>query len=175
MRTVVLRVVALALLLLLVLVGAIAVRTMQRLPDTTVYLVRDLGTSFTLEPVHRRLGRGSVEERVRQQLATLAAGASDDAAERQLSTLVPADVVVRSARLDDGVLTVDLSMGFERGGGSAMMIGRLHQLFYTLTQPGDVDAVRLLLEGVEVRSFGGEGILVEQPWVRDGQPERPVW
>ncbi len=171
MRTVVLRVVALALLLLLALFGVIAVRTMQRLPDATIYLVRDRGTTFTLEPVHVRMGRVGVEERVERQVEALAEGAEGTG----LSTVVPEGVKVRAARLDGGVLTVDLSAEFASGGGSASMIGRLNQLFYTLTQPADVGAVRLLMEGEEVRVFGGEGIILDQPWVRAEQPDLPVW
>lgn len=171
-RTVVLRVVALALLLLLALVGAIALRAMQRLPDTTIYFVRDAGTTFTLEPVHRRTGRLELRERVERQLEALKEGPEPGSG---LSTVVPPDAELLGARLADGLLTVDLSAGFERGGGTAAMVGRLNQLFYTLTQPSDVDAVRLLIEGEEVRVFSGDGIIVDQPWVRARQPELPSW
>ncbi len=172
MRTVVLRVVALALLLLLALFGAIAMRTMQRLPDMTVYFVRDLGTSFTLEAVHERVGRLQPEARAQRQVQALAAGPVQGSA---LATTVPAGVRLRSAALDAGVLTVDLSGEFEEGGGSALMIGRLNQLFYTLTQPADVQAVRLLVDGREVHVFSSDGLQVEQPWVRSGKPSPPVW
>jgi spore germination protein GerM len=169
---VVLRVVALALLLLLALFGAIAMRTMQRLPDMTVYFVRDLGTSFTLEAVHERVGRLRPEARAQRQVQALVAGPAQGSS---LATAVPVGVLLRSATLDSGVLTVDLSGEFELGGGSALMIGRLNQLFYTLTQPADVQAVRLLVDGREVHVFSSDGLQVEQPWVRSGKPSPPVW
>lgn len=175
MRTVVLRVAALALLLLLALVAVITVRTLQRIPDTIVYFVRDGGQAFTLEAAHRRSGATVLRTRVERQVAALARGPEPQEAARGLSTAVPADVTVRDARLEDGVLTVDLSAAFERGGGSAAMLGRLHQLYYTLTQPSDVDALRIAVEGEVVEVFGGEGLLLEDPWVRADHPELPVW
>ncbi len=172
MRTVVLRVVALALLLLLALFGAIAVRTMQRLPDLTVYFVRDLGTSFTLVPDHEKVGRLQPEERVRWQVEKLVAGPEPGSG---LTTTLPEGTRLLGASTNGGVLTVDLSSEFEQGGGTALMAGRLNQLFYTLTQPKDVDAVRLRVEGREVFVFSGDGLEVEQPWVRSSHPELPVW
>lgn len=174
-RTVVLRVVALALLLLLALVAVITMRTLQRLPDTLVYFVRDLGTSFTLEPVVRKAGASGLSGRVKNQIAALAAGPSADETEEGLSSTVPAGVEVRSASLSDGTLTVDLSREFASGGGTASMLGRLNQLFYTLSQPSDVDAVVLEVEGETLRVLGGEGIIVDVPWVRSRHPERPTW
>lgn len=168
----VLRVVALALLLLLALFGAIAVRTMQRLPDMTVYFVRDLGTQFTLQAAHEKVGRLDPQERVRRQVAALIAGPPPGSG---LSTTLPAGTAVRGATLQGGVLTVDLSSEFEHGGGTALMAGRLHQLFYTITQPANVEAVSLHIEGQAVRLFSGEGLVIDQPWVRDQQPELPVW
>lgn len=167
-----LRVVALALLLLLALFGAIAVRTMQRLPDMTVYFVRDLGTSFTLEPVHEKVGRLQPEERARRQIQALVAGPTNG---NGTSTTLPAATELLSASLSDGVLRVDISEEFEQGGGTALMAGRLNQLFYTLTQPADVDAVSLHIQGREVFSFSGEGLEVDQPWVRSRHAGLPEW
>ena len=175
MRTVVLRVAALALLLLLSLVGVIAVRTLQRVPDTVVYFVSDRGTTFTLEGVTRRLGRQGPSERATAQVAALAHGPTADEAARGLRSNVPADTVLLGTAFAGGTLTVDLSGAFERGGGTAAMLGRLNQLFYTLTQPGDVSAVRLLLEGVPVSVFSADGLLVDDPWVRGERSGLPVW
>ncbi len=175
MRTVVLRVVALALLLLLALVAVITTRTLQRIPDMMVYMAVDRGVVFTLEAVPRRFGGRDVTARVAAQVEALARGPLPEEATRGLSSAVPADVELRSARLDDGVLRVDLSAAFERGGGTASMIGRLNQLYYTLSQPADVDAVVLAIEGSVVEVFGGEGILLDVPWVRDQHRGLPSW
>ena len=175
MRTVVLRVVALALLLLLALVAVITVRTLQRLPDTVVYFITSDGTSFQLAPAYRRAGRGDATSRAASAVAALAAGPSPDEAARGLSSAVPADTQVLDAKLSGGTLTIDLTASFERGGGSAMMVGRLNQLFYTLTRPEQVKGVVLEIEGRRVTVFAGEGIEIPSPWRRADHPELPVW
>jgi len=175
MRTVVLRVVALALLLLLALVAVITVRTLRRLPDTVVYFVASDGTSFRLEPAYRKGGRGDAAARAEREVAALAAGPTPSESARGLSNAVPADTQVLDARLDGTTLTIDLSAAFERGGGSAMMVGRLNQLFYTLTRPEGVDSVVLEIEGRRVTVFAGEGIEVASPWRRAAFPDKPVW
>ena len=176
MRTVVLRVVALALLLLLALVGVITWRTLSRLPDMLVYLARDTGRAFRLEAVPRvaRQG-GGIEERVRAQVAALTAGPTVEEAEEGLATVVPEGTRVLGAELEGGVLTVDLSREFTAGGGTSSMLGRLYQLYYTLSQPADVEAVSLLVEGRPLTVLGGEGIVVDPVWVRAEHPEAPAW
>jgi spore germination protein GerM len=173
-RTVVLRVAALALLLLLALVATLMVRTLQRLPDVTLYLIRSDDTSFTLEPVHRRLrpqelatgttSAGS-EASIRAAIEALAAGPTAREAERGLASEVPPDTRVLDVRLEDGEVTVDLSADFGAGGGTASMIGRLRQVQHTAARPAGVAAVRLLVDGEPLVALGGEGIMVEQPWV----------
>ena len=175
MRTVVLRVVALALLLLLALVAVITVRTLQRLHDTVVYFVASDGTSFRLAPAYRKAGRGDATSRAARAVAALAAGPTPDEAAKGLSSAVPADTQVLGATLSGGTLTIDLSAAFERGGGSAMMVGRLNQLFYTLTRPKDVQGVVLEVGGRRVTVFAGEGIEIPSPWRRADHRELPVW
>lgn len=175
MRTVVLRVVALALLLMLALVGVITARTLSRLPDLLVYYARDTGRAFTLEAVPRVARQRGLEERVRAQVAALAEGPTAAEAEDGLVTTVPAGTRVLGAELADGLLTVDLSREFTSGGGTASMIGRLNQLYYTLSQPGDVDAVSVRVEGRPLTVLGGEGIMVDPVWVRADHPAEPTW
>jgi spore germination protein GerM len=166
MRSVTLRVVALALLLLLVVVAGIALRTLRRLPDTIVYLVRDTGRTMTLEPVQRQGDRGDDAARARAALDALAAGPTAAEAARGLASEVPHDLEVRSVRVRDGLLEVDLGASFVAGGGSASMLGRLYQVAYTLTQPTSIDRVALFLEGEPLTVLGGEGVMVAHPWVR---------
>jgi spore germination protein GerM len=182
-RTVVLRVAALALLLLLALVAALTMRTLGQLPDVTIYLVRDDGASFVLEPVYRRLradardaaGATHPNERtVRVAIAALATGPSEEEAARGLGSEVPAGTRVLGVRLDDGVVTVDLSNDFTHGGGTASMLGRLHQVLHTAVRPSGVEAVRVLVEGRPLEVLGGEGIMVEQQW-RAPEAGLPRW
>lgn len=166
MRTVVLRVAALALLLLLAVFGVLATRTMQRLPDTVVYLVRDEGGSFTLEAVARRLRPEGALDAARAAVEALAAGPTAAEAARGLASEVPPGTDVRSVRWAGDVLVVDLDAAVAAGGGTASMIGRIAQLTYTLTQPRGVSAVEVRVDGRALEAWGGEGVMVAWPWRR---------
>lgn len=165
-RTVALRVVGLALLLLLVLVGTLVARSLQRMPDTVVYLVRSDEQTLTLEGVVRRLRPADDVAGARAAVAALAEGPTPAEAARGLSSELPTSTRVLDVFWDEDVLVVDLSEDVTRGGGSASMIGRLAQLTYTLTQPAGVDAVELRLEGEPVDAWGGEGVMMTWPWHR---------
>lgn len=181
-RSVVLRVSALALLLLLVLVAVLSVRTLNRLPDATIFLVRQQPTGMTLEPVFRRLragaasaAPGAAERWAAELLAALAAGPTAEEAAAGLSSALPADARLLGARLDDDTLVLDLSPEIASGGGSALMQARLYQLLYSFSQPAAVEAVALHIDGEPVRVFSGEGLLLAQPWVRAEHADAPRW
>jgi hypothetical protein len=100
-----------------------------------------------------------------------------------LVTAIPAGVTLNGVAIDNGVATVDLSAGFDAGGGSASMFARLAQVVYTLTQFGTVDKVAFELDGAPVTTFSGEGIILDGPVgraaFRDQLPaifmDRPAW
>ena len=169
------RAAALAFLLLLALLAVLGWRTLGRLPDTIVYFVQSHDATFTLEPGYRRTVRGDVEAHARAAIEELVQGPRPDEAARGLSTALPEDLEVRDVRLQGDVLYVDLSAAFERGGGSALMRARLEQLRWTLTQPSGVEAVAFALEGEPLHVLGGEGLLVERPWVRSEGDPLPRW
>ena len=171
MRTVALRVAALALLLLLILVSAITVRMLNRLPNSVVYFVRSQETTFTLEGVRRRFDAKTLEAQLGAALQALIEG-TDEAG---LSSAFPPGTAVRSLELNGDTVSVDLSSAFAEGGTAALMLGRLNQLFYTLTQPLNVKGVFLRIEGEPVEAFGGEGLLVPQPWTEPEERTLPVW
>lgn len=174
-RTMVLRVASLALLLLLVLVGVLAIRWSLRLPDMAIYLVRSGEAGFSLELVHRRSGADGLEERIGRMVEALAAGPTAAEEAGGLGTMLPRGTRVLSARLERGLLTVDLSAEAMAGGGSASMIGRLAQLSYTLTQPRQVEALALEVEGRPASLWGGEGVIAGWPWRRPAGQGLPSW
>lgn len=175
LRAVALRVAALALLLLLVLFAAIAVRTLSRLPDATVYLIRSEPTSFTLQPAVRRLGSRDPEGYAREAVLALAEGATASEREEGLASAVPEDTRATDVRFADGVLEVELSPAFDEGGGTASMRGRLEQLRWTLTRPTAVTEVRLRMDGAPLEVLGGEGLLVDPAWSRPPGEDLPRW
>ena len=175
-RAVALRVAALALLLLLALVAALTTRTLQRLPDATIYFVRyDDRAGFELEPVARRLGTDDAEAYARAAVEALADGPTDVEAAQGLSTAVPEGTRVLDAEARDGTLRVELSDEVASGGGTASMRGRLEQLRWTLTRPSSIEVVDLWMDGEPLRVLGGEGLMVDPLWRRPDDDRMPSW
>lgn len=169
------RVAALALLLLLVLVATLSVRTLNRLPNTLLYFVRSDPTTFTLQSAARRLPRSDKETHLSRALQALIGGPSAEEQAQGLTSSLPVTTRILGLHLRGREVRVDLSSAFAAGGGSAELLGRLFQVFYTLTQPSYVDSVRLFVEGEPVSVFGNEGILVGNPWRRVENTQLPVW
>lgn len=174
-RTVVFRISALLLLLVLVLVPTMMMRSLQQLPDSLVYFVRDEGDLLALESAGRQIRASSREEWARAAIGALRAGPTSRERADGLTTAVPGNTDILDVRFRRGLLEVDLSEEFEFGGGSAEMQARLHQLFYTLTQPKAIEGVQLRIEGREAEIFSGQGIIVEQPWLRANHASLPLW
>ena len=117
LRAVALRVAALALLLLLALVAVLSVRTLGRLPDATIYLIRSEPTSFTLEPVRRQLGNRDPDDFARLAVAALADGATPGEAAAGLASAVPEATEVLSARPPTACCTSTSRPGSPRAAG----------------------------------------------------------
>lgn len=174
-RTVVIRVVALALLLLLALVSVLTIRTLRQVPDTLIYFVRSEPQYFHLEAVGRRSDGRTLEANLERALNLLIAGPTPQEAARGLSTAIPSDTRILRLAVEGDMVILDLSAAFAAGGGSAAMMGRLYQVLYTVTQPTPIKRVALYLEGEPLTALGGEGVLVDHPWRRADHDALPVW
>ncbi|MEX2500886.1 MAG: GerMN domain-containing protein [Trueperaceae bacterium] len=176
LRAVALRVAALTLLLALTLVAVLTMRTLQRLPDAQIYLVRSDATGFELAPVSRQLGTRNAVDYATAAVRALVQGPTASELREGLSSELPPGTTVRTADLDaDGTLTVDLDEAFRSGGGSASMRGRLEQLRWTLTRPTSVRALELHVAGERLWLLGGEGLIVEPRWSPPGDGRLPRW
>ena len=96
-------------------------------------------------------------------LRALLAGPTDFEREIGLTTAIPDGTELLGVELDGDTARVDLSETFGSGGGSASMQARVAQVVHTATQLDGVERVRFLIEGEEVESIGGEGVMVDEP------------
>ncbi len=159
----------LSLLAVLAAAATIAVRLVGPHPvspaTAEVYFVRYApgGQSGTLIPVRRRVPRGGVEARLAGALRDLLAGPSAAEAREGLTSEIPAGTTLREVRVRQGLVTVDLTSAFGRGGGSASMLARVWQIVYTASQQPSAPEVQILLDGRRVPSLGGEGVIIGSP------------
>ncbi|MFZ4720234.1 MAG: GerMN domain-containing protein [Ilumatobacteraceae bacterium] len=94
-------------------------------------------------------------------LKALLAGPTAAEAAEGITTVVPSGSEVASVTVDGSEATVDMNAAFEQGGGSTLMMLRVAQVVFAVTQLPDVDTVRFRIDGVPVTSISGEGIVVD--------------
>lgn len=174
MNRLVFRIISLILLLGLLGITFFSLRTLNRLPSITVYLVKTSATNFTLEPVTRLASSNKLEDQLATAVNALISGPTDDEKKQGLITTLDAGIQLLGLELSGSEVRVNLADAFQRGGGSALMLGRLNQVFYTLSQAEGVDQVSLLIEGEKLSSFSEQGLLIDNPWQRSSD-SLPVW
>ena len=120
-----------------------------------------------LVPVYRDAVVGS--DPATTSLQALLGGPTSDetAGTPAISTAIPEGTEVLGVDVGDGLATVNLSGGFDDGGGSFGMFARLAQVVYTLTRLPDIDEVAFEIEGEVVTTFSSEGIELDGPQQRD--------
>jgi hypothetical protein len=69
--------------------------------------------------------------------------------------------------IGEGTAEINLSSGFESGGGTFSISSRLAQLVYTATALHGIDAVSLLIDGQPADVFSSEGLVIDAPMTRD--------
>lgn len=175
MRITTSRLITIALLILLALATFFSYRTLRRLPNVVVYFVKPEETSFTLGAGFRQETVSGLEQQLSTAIQSIIEGTNSSEQGRGLTSSVPKTTKLLGLSIQGDEVTVNLSKEFETGGGVADIQARLYQVFYTLTQPKNINKVRLLLGGKPVTVFSGEGIIVENPWTRTNREELPRW
>ncbi len=156
----------LALLAVLAAAAVIVGRVQLARPGAVdVFFVRyaATGRSGTLVPVRRAAPPGGADARLGAALRALLAGPSAEERQRGLVSEIPPGTGMRSVRVQGGLVVVDLTPAFGRGGGSTSMLARVWQVVYTASQLRGAPDVQILLDGRRVPALGGEGVLIGTP------------
>lgn len=138
----------------------------ERLSFGTTVLPRDNAVG----EVSSRFEPNSSIQRAAAALEALLAGPAADE-QAGAATAIPQGTRLLDLTLGDGTAVVDLSREFESGGGSLSMQLRVAQIIYTATQVEGVDSVRFAIEGRQVDTIGGEGVIVDHPMDRSEFPD----
>lgn len=132
-----------------------------------IYLLRDTGKNLELVPKPIEVNTKQPNAVLEAAFQGLLAG-SDDA---KISSTIPAGTKLRSLKVQDDGVHIDLSQEFTTGGGSASMSGRLAQVIYTATTLDANANVWIEVEGKPLELLGGEGLEVTQPMTRQSFQE----
>lgn len=128
-------------------------------------LEQDAGGPY-LVPVYREITGDDVPLAVTEALLE-GPTADETAGIPAISTAIPEGTTALGVEVNEGTATVDLSVEYGEGGGSASMFGRLAQVVYTLTRLPDIADVEFAIEGEPVAIFSTEGIELEGAQARD--------
>ena len=128
-------------------------------------LEEDAGGPY-LVPVYREITGDDVPLAVTEALLE-GPTADETAGIPAITTAIPEGATVLGVEVNEGTATVDLSVEYGEGGGSASMFGRLAQVVYTLTRLPDVTEVQFAIEGEPIGLFSAEGIELEGAQARD--------
>jgi len=132
-----------------------------------IYLLKDTGRNLELVPL-------PVEVNAEQPNEVLAAAFNNlltNTENATASSTIPQGTKLRSLKILDDGIHVDLSTEFTTGGGSASMIGRLAQVIYTATTLQPEAKVWIDVEGKPLEILGGEGLEIERPMTRQSFEE----
>jgi spore germination protein GerM len=127
-----------------------------------IYWLKDTGTHLEVVPTTLPVATNNPSAVLEVAFANLLAGPTD----ATFSSTIPQGTKLRSVKIQNDGIHVDLSEEFTTGGGSASMMGRVAQVLYTATTLQPNAKVWLDVEGKPLDVLGGEGLELEQPMTR---------
>lgn len=141
----------------------------QAVQSTTaqIYLLRDTGKNLQLVPKPIEVNTKQPNAVLEAAFQGLLAGSED----AKVSSTIPEGTKLRSLKVQNDGIHVDLSQEFTTGGGSASMSGRLAQVIYTATTLEPNANVWIEVEGKPLELLGGEGLEITQPMTRQSFQE----
>lgn len=135
----------------------------KELVETTianVYFIEEIKNNKQLvSPVKRKVLK---EDFYKNVLSALFEGPNNNEKKKGFSSEIPAQTKLVGVMEDDVMLALNLSSDFESGGGGDSMLLRLEQLRKTVSDM-TTKPVYLYINGKEVNTLGGEGLMVKQP------------
>jgi len=153
--------VILAVLLGYFLLGARELKTPELKNLVKVYFVKYDEQNPRIEAVKRNVPSG--DTKINVAVTELLKGPSQSEIEEGYRTEIPASAKLKSILQDDGKVIINLSKGFESGGGSLSMSIRTSQLTKTVNGAAGNSLVYLEIEGRQIEAVGGEGVMINQP------------
>lgn len=132
-----------------------------------IYLLKDTGRNLELVPLPVEVNAEQPNEVLSAAFNNLLTNTENATA----SSTIPQGTKLRSLKILDDGIHVDLSTEFTTGGGSASMIGRLAQVIYTATTLQPEAKVWIEVEGKPLEILGGEGLEIESPMTRQSFEE----
>jgi spore germination protein GerM len=131
------------------------------------FYLQDRGSGFALVPTPVNVAQTATPKEALQQAFRQLLASQSGSSQQSFFSTIPEATQLRSVRVAEDGIHVDLSEEFVRGGGSAAMMGRLGQVVYTATSFDPQAQVWISVDGNPLKLLGGEGLEVPQPITRE--------
>lgn len=127
-----------------------------------IYLIKEeKSQELKLKPVKRQIN--SDNPKLKDIILALLAGPNAEEIKAKYGSEIPKDTRLIWIEENNEKIKINLSEQFASGGGSESMILRYKQLSQSIAQKAPDKPVYVLVEGKELKTIGGEGLVVEQP------------
>jgi spore germination protein GerM len=103
------------------------------------------------------------ENQLALALGELAKGPTKDEENKGLINAVPEDLVIRSAVVRGGIADIDCNDALTVNANGDIFTGRINQIFYTAMQFPGVQGIVVRVNGKQLRTAGGEGLVLSWP------------
>ena len=70
---------------------------------------------------------------------------------------------MRTVDVKGGIADIDLSKDFEEQANGDIAVGRVNQVFYTATQFAGIKGIVIRVNGKQIKTLGGEGLILAWP------------
>ena len=134
----------------------------QTAQSVNIYWLKDTGKHLELVPKQVKLHVAAPNTILEAAFKQLLTGPKDVS----VASTIPKGTALRSVKVQQDGVHVDLSQAFTTGGGSASMTGRVAQVLYTATSLQPNAKVWIAVEGKPLNTLGGEGLELDQPLTR---------
>lgn len=132
-----------------------------------IYWLRDTGKNLELVPKPITVAAAEPQAVLEAAFDGLLAGPKDTS----VNSTIPEGTKLRSVKIHNDGIHVNLSPEFTTGGGSDAMMGRVAQVLYTATSLQPNAKVWIDVEGKPLELLGGEGLVLDQPMTRQSFKE----
>ena len=130
--------------------------------ETKIYFVRhdERNDKLRMVPVTRKVER---KQPIEGAMRELIRGPTPAERGRGLLTAVPSGLRVRGVRVHNRVAEVDFNGAIEEGAAGSILINRVDQIVYPLTECPGIDAVLIKINGERRSTLGADGLSIGAP------------
>jgi len=128
----------------------------------SIYFIKihDNTEKIILVPVKRKVNE---ENFIKEAIVELIRGPSAYEKKRGYISAIPDNLKLRNVRMKEGSAVLDFSPALGEGAGGTILLSRLDQIVYTVTQFKEIKSVEITINGMRQKTLGADGLSISGP------------